>query len=106
MDDVGGMGLAAPQVYALYRIFIMASHPSPRYPNAPEMLPTAIINPKIISHSKETATEWESCLSFPGIRGVVPRFKSISVQYTTRDSKKVKAEFTDFVARIFQHVHD
>ena len=106
LDEVGGMGLSAPQVYASYRVFIMASHPSPRYPNAPEMEPTAIINPKIISHSKETTTEWESCLSFLGIRGLVPRFRSIAVQFTTRDGKKVKTEFTEFAARIFQHEYD
>lgn len=104
--ETGGMGLAAPQVYESRRIFIMASHPSPRYPNAPEMEPTAIINPKIISNSKETLMEWELCLSFPGIRGLVPRFRSVTVQYAMRDGKYVKTEFADFAARIFQHEYD
>lgn len=45
--DVNGVGIAAPQVYQPYRVFIMASHPNPRYPYAPEMEPTAIMNPTI-----------------------------------------------------------
>ena len=106
VKDINGMGLAAPQVYASYRIFIMASHPSPRYPNAPEIEPTAIINPKIVASSKELSKEWEGCLSIPGIRGLVPRCKSITVKYTTRAGRTVKIEFTDFAARIFQHEYD
>lgn len=106
VKDMSGMGLAAPQVYESYRIFIMASHPSPRYPNAPEMEPTAIINPKIIAYSEEMDKEWESCRSIPGLRGLIPRYKSIAVKYTTRDGKTAKSQFTDFVARIFQHEYD
>src|SRR4030042_7104049 len=48
--DVDGVGMAAPQVYRSQRIFIMASHPNPRYPYAPLMPATAVINPKIESH--------------------------------------------------------
>jgi peptide deformylase len=70
------------------------------------MEPTAIINPKIISSTGGTSKEWELCLSFPGIRGLVPRYRSIAVRYTMRDGKPVKTEFTDFVARIFQHEYD
>ena len=88
------------------RAFIIASHPSPRYPNAPEMDPTAIINPEIISYSQETFKEWEACASVPGIRGMVPRSKTINVRYTARDGKAKDGEFTDFVARIFQHEFD
>jgi peptide deformylase len=104
--DVNGVGIAAPQVYESYQILIIASHPSPRYPNAPRMEPTAVINPRIISHSDEATKDWEGCLSIPGIRGLVPRYKSIKVEYTSRDGKKIKTEFTDFIARIFQHEYD
>ena len=51
--DVDGVGIAAPQVYKSLRIFILASHPNPRYPKAPKMKPMAVINPQIISISKE-----------------------------------------------------
>jgi peptide deformylase len=106
VKDINGMGLATPQVYESHRIFIMASHPSPRYPNAPEMEPTAIINPKIISHSRGTVKEWEGCLSVPGIRGLVPRYKTVTARYSARNGKTEKREFSDLVACIFQHEYD
>ena len=104
--DVDGVGIAAPQVYEPLRLFIMASHPNPRYPNAPFMDPTAVINPKIISHSKTKAKDWEGCLSIPGIRALVPRYTSDKVEYTDRVGKKVTREFADFLAPIFQHEAD
>src|SRR3989344_8780836 len=104
--DVDGVGIAAPQVYKSLRIFILASHPNPRYPKAPKMNPTAIINPKIISYSKEKKKDWEGCLSIPGIRGLIPRHYSINVEFTNRDGARLKKTYKDFVARIFQHEHD
>jgi peptide deformylase len=70
------------------------------------MEPTAMINPKIIAHSTEIVKGWEGCLSIPGIRGFVPRSQAIEVEYTDRNGKLQKQEFTDFVARIFQHEYD
>lgn len=105
--DVNGAGISAPQVYQSLRIFIVASHPNPRYPNAPDMKPTPMINPRLISHSRETKKDWEGCLSIPGIRGLVPRFVSVKIEYTDRGGKKLRTEFTnDFIARIFQHELD
>lgn len=104
--DVDGVGIAAPQVYKPYRIFILASHPTPRYPDAPTMIPTAIINPKIISYSDDKEKDWEGCLSIPGIRAVVPRSRTITVRYTTRDGNVVDTSYEGFVARIFQHEYD
>lgn len=104
--DTDGVGIAAPQVYQQLRIFILATHPTSRYPHAPIMKPTAIINPEIISTSINKIKDWEGCLSIPGIRGLIPRHESIIVEYTTRDGKKEKKEFKDFVARIFQHEYD
>ena len=101
-----GVGIAAPQVSASYRLFIIASRPNPRYPNAPEMEPTAMINPQIIAHSDQIVKDWEGCLSVPGIRGLVPRYQTIEVKYTGRDGKLHRQELTDFVARIFQHEYD
>lgn len=104
--DVDGVGLSAPQVYKSLRLFIVASHPNPRYPNAPKMKLTAIINPKILAYSKEIKKDWEGCLSIPGIRGLVPRSMEISVEYTTVTGKKVNKIYQDFIARIFQHEYD
>jgi len=104
--DSNGVGIAAPQIAEQKRLFIVASRPNPRYPNAPEMEPTAMINPKITAHSNEIAKSWEGCLSIPGIRGLVPRYQAIEVEYIDGDGKLHKQEFTDFVARIFQHEYD
>src|SRR5919199_176723 len=101
-----GVGIAAPQVAASYRLFIVASRPNPRYPNAPEMEPTAMINPRIMDHSTEVIKGWEGCLSIPGIRGLVPRYQAVEVEYTSRDGQLHRRELTDFVARIFQHEYD
>ncbi len=104
--NANGVGIAAPQVNIPKRIFIMSSSPNMRYPNAPEMEPTAVINPEIISYSGETVKGWEGCLSIPGLRGLVPRHKVIRVKYISRDGKKEEAELSDFIARIFQHEYD
>ncbi len=101
-----GVGIASPQVSESYRLFIVASRPSLRYPHAPSMEPTAIINPKIISHSEEIVKDWEGCLSVPGIRGLVPRYQEIKIEYTNRNGEIQQQILTDFVARIFQHEYD
>lgn len=106
VKQANGVGIAAPQVAVSDRLFIVASRPNPRYPNAPEMEPTPMINPKILARSTETIDGWEGCLSIPGIRGLVPRSQAIEVEYTNRNGKLQKQEFTDFVARIFQHEYD
>lgn len=106
VKQADGVGIAAPQVRVSDRLFIVASRPNPRYPNAPEMEPTAIINPKILAHSTDIIKGWEGCLSIPGIRGLVPRYQAIEVEYIDHNGKLQKQEMTDFVARIFQHEHD
>lgn len=104
--DSNAVGIAAPQVYESKRIFIILSKPNPRYPNAPELGPIAMINPEISAFSDEKIKDWEGCLSIPGTRGLVPRHKSIKVKYTTRDGLEEENEFSDFAARIFQHELD
>ena len=104
--NANGVGIAAPQVAQSYRLFVICSHPNPRYPDAPWMEPTVMINPRLISHSEETVKGWEGCLSVPGVRGLVPRYQAIAVEYLDRYGKLHHQEFTDFVARIFQHELD
>jgi len=104
--ETNGVGIAAPQVSISDRLFIVASRPNLRYPNAPKMEPTAMINPRLISHSEDKIKGWEGCLSVPGIRGLVPRYRVINVEYTNRKGKLERKELTDFVARIFQHEYD
>lgn len=104
--QANGVGIAAPQVAESSRLFIVASRPNSRYPHAPAMEPTAMLNPRILAHSTEVVKGWEGCLSIPGIRGWVPRYQAIEIEYTDRDGKLQKQELTDFVARIFQHEYD
>ena len=104
--DANGVGLAAPQVYESLSLFIVASHPNPRYPRAPEMEPTAMINPEILWASDEKETGWEGCLSIPGLRGLVPRHLRIGVRYVTRNGEVREEEYADFLARVFQHELD
>ena len=106
VKSAGGVGIAAPQIYHSKQIFIMCSKPNKRYPNAPDMEPTAIINPKILSASKEQVKDWEGCLSVPSMRGWVPRHQSITVSYSDIKGENHQAELTGFLARIFQHELD
>lgn len=104
--DADGVGIAAPQVYEPLSLFIVASRPNPRYPDAPEMEPTAMINPEIIWVSDEKEKGWEGCLSIPGLRGPVPRHRRIGVRYLTRKGEVREEEYADFLARVFQHEFD
>lgn len=101
-----GVGIAAPQVYESLSLFIVASRPNARYPHAPEMEPTAMINPEIIWCSDQKEHGWEGCLSIPGLRGLVPRHRQIGVRYLTRSGIVQEAEYGDFPARVFQHEFD
>ena len=104
--ESNGVGIAAPQVAVPYRLMIVASRPNARYPHAPIMAPTVMVNPHLVSHSGEVVKDWEGCLSVPGIRGLVPRYRQIEVEYITREGERTRQELTDFVARIFQHELD
>ena len=107
MNLAKGVGIAAPQVGVGQRVFIVASKPNERYPNAPLMQPTAMLNPVLEWASLVVAKDWESCLSIPGIRALVPRSTHIRVRYFDhRSSAEVVSELRDFVARIFLHEYD
>jgi peptide deformylase len=106
MAEANGVGIAAPQVYEPVRLFIVASRPNPRYPHAPAMEPTAMINPEILWQSDETEKGWEGCLSVPGLRGLVPRSLRIGVRYLSRGDGVCEEELSGFIARVFQHEYD
>ncbi|MEO1402763.1 MAG: peptide deformylase [Cyanobacteria bacterium J06635_1] len=101
-----GVGIAAPQVGENVRLIIIASRPNLRYPNAPKMEPTPMLNPQLLSHSIDTVNGWEGCLSVPGIRGLVPRYREIEIAYQDRWGEHHRQVLKDFVARIFQHELD
>jgi len=101
-----GVGLAAPQVGVGQRLVIVASRPNPRYPDAPQMTPTPMVNPRIVAHGDEIVKGWEGCLSIPGLRGLVPRYQAIEVEYTTPAGHQQRQALTGFFARIVQHEID
>ncbi len=104
--DENGMGLAAPQVSISKRIIILSSHPNARYPYAPNMEPTAMINPELTWGSSEMHKDWEGCLTVPGMRGLVPRHRTIRIRFQNREGVLIEAKYEGFLARIFQHEVD
>src|ERR1035437_1632857 len=100
MDDTlvfsGGVGIAAPQAGFATNCFIVL------LPNYHEVF----INPKITKYSKETDEMEEGCLSIPGYRGLVPRSKEVSIEYTGLDGKPKEMTANGFLARVLQHEYD
>lgn len=78
MRHVGGVGLAAPQIGIDLQLVIFGFERSERYPDAEPVPQTILINPLITPLGTEIEEGWEGCLSVPGLRGVVPRYKHIS----------------------------
>ena len=101
-----GVGIAAPQISVSKQIIIIASRPTPRYPSAPVMEPTVMINPSFQTLSDVKEKGWEGCLSVPSIRALVPRYTAIKIYYTDEQGNEQSAELNDFVARVFQHEFD
>src|SRR5690349_19766833 len=84
MKAANGAGLAAPQIGVDLQLVIFGSDaPNPRYPDAPPVPRTVLLNPTIAPLGYEEEEGWEGCLSVPGLRGVVPRWKKI--RYTGFD---------------------
>ncbi|MBU6230564.1 MAG: peptide deformylase [Cyanobacteria bacterium REEB459] len=101
-----GVGLAAPQLAHPVRVLVLASRPNPRYPEAPLMVPTVVVNPVILAYDDHRQKGWEGCLSVPGQRGQVHRYRQIDVEYLDRQGKLCRQLWQGFVARIFQHEYD
>jgi peptide deformylase len=104
--EANGVGIAAPQVGHSIQVLVIASRPNLRYPYAPTMEPTALINPRMVAHSDDQEKGWEGCLSVPGVRGRVPRYREVEVEYVDRWGQVQRQLWQDFVARIFQHEAD
>jgi peptide deformylase len=101
-----GVGIAAPQVHSPLALFIMASAPNERYPDAPITEPTVIINPEILSHTNETEAGVEGCLSIPNKRISIRRYSSIEVRFQDLQGTFHHRKLSGFEARIFQHELD
>ena len=106
MDTAKGVGIAAPQIGISKQIVIVASRPTTRYPNAPEMPATIMCNPQFEILDQTLIKDWEGCLSVPGIRALVPRYQAIRIRFQDREGNTQHTDLRDFPARVFQHEFD
>lgn len=106
MIEANGVGIAAPQIAESWQIIIIASRPTARYPNAPEMAPIVMVNPRFEILDATLHKDWEGCLSVPGVRALVPRYPAIKVDYQDNQGQSLEMELRDFPARVFQHEFD
>lgn len=106
MAAANGAGLAAPQIGVDLQLVIYGFDHNQRYPDAPAVPATVLINPQITPLGDAVVEGWEGCLSVPGLRGVVPRFERI--RYTGFDARgrAVESEADGFHARVVQHECD
>lgn len=106
LASTNGVGIAAPQISESWRMMIIASRPSERYPYAPEMQATLMVNPCFECISEQQEKDWEGCLSIPGVRAKVPRYTNIKATYTNAEGESVTQILDGFIARVFQHEYD
>ena len=106
MRAANGAGLAAPQIDEDLQLVIFGLESNQRYPDAPPVPLTVLINPVIEPVGDETVDGWEGCLSVPGLRGVVPRFARIRYRGFDPQGRAIEREADGFHARVVQHECD
>jgi peptide deformylase len=106
MRHLNGAGLAAPQIGVNVRVVIFGFEDNPRYPDAAPIPFTTLINPVLTPLSEDLEDGWEGCLSVPGMRGLVPRYREL--RYTGLDAagRPIDRTVSDFHARVVQHEVD
>jgi len=106
MRAAQGVGLAAPQIGVDLALVIFGFEHSERYPDAPAVPQTVLLNPHITPLSAEQEDGWEGCLSLPGLRGLVPRFTRIRYSGCDPAGAPIEREADGFHARVVQHECD
>ena len=106
MQAADGVGIAAPQIGVNLQLVLFGFKHSDRYPEAPEVPWTVLINPVITPLGDEEEEDWEGCLSVPGLRGLVPRWTRIRYQGFDAQGAVIDREATGFHARVVQHECD
>jgi peptide deformylase len=106
MHDAGGVGLAAPQIGVDLQLVIFGFEHSDRYPDAPEVPRTILLNPVITPLSQDMEEGWEGCLSVPGLRGAVNRYTLIRYQGVDPKGVPIDRRAEEFHARVVQHECD
>ena len=103
MHAVNGAGLAAPQIGVNLRLVIFGFGSNNRYPEAPPVPETVLINPQLTPLGEQMEDGWEGCLSVPGMRGLVPRFARLRYEGFDQHGKPIRREVDGFHARVVQH---
>ena len=106
MAAANGAGLAAPQIGVDLQLVIFGYASNVRYPDAPPVPPTVLINPVIIALDEEVVDGWEGCLSVPGLRGMVPRHARIRYSGFDPEGRPMERDADGFHARVVQHECD
>ena len=106
MREEGGVGLAAPQIGVGLQVMVFGFGRSERYPDAPPVPETVLINPAFTVLSDVMEDGWEGCLSIPGLRGLVPRHASIRYTGFDAQGERIVCDAYGFHARVVQHEHD
>ena len=107
MTAANGAGLAAPQIGEDWQVVIFGSgQPNPRYPDAPVVPRTVLINPVIEPLDDDMEDGWEGCLSVPGLRGLVTRHRHIVYRGVDEHGQPVERTVSGFHARVVQHECD
>jgi peptide deformylase len=106
MAHLNGAGLAAPQIAVPLRVVIFGVSANPRYPGIEPVPDTVLINPELTALSDEMEEGWEGCLSVPGMRGWVPRYRSLRYAGYDEHGKRFERTVEGFHARVVQHEVD
>jgi peptide deformylase len=106
MRAANGAGLAAPQIGVLLRVVIFGGGATPRYPDADAVPYTVLINPKLKSLRGGKDEDWEGCLSVPGMRGLVPRYRRLRYRGSDQWGQEIERTVEGFHARVVQHEVD
>lgn len=106
MHEYDGVGIAAPQVHVSLQVAVIEVDRNPRYPKAPKIPRTILINPRVKPIGKLKAFDWEGCLSVDGFRGRVPRWRSVEVRAYNASGEPIRIKAHGFFARVIQHEWD
>jgi len=106
MHHAGGVGLAAPQIGVNLQVVVFGFEHSERYPDAEPVPRTVLVNPGITPLSDEMEEGWEGCLSVPGMRGAVDRYRRIAYRGFDASGAPLEREAEGFHARVVQHEYD
>lgn len=106
MAAASGAGLAAPQIGVDLQVVIFGFEKSERYPEAPSVPPTVLVNPLVTPLGEDLVEGWEGCLSVPGLRGVVPRHARVRYRGWSEKGELIEREVDGFHARVVQHECD